>query len=141
MELISAQYSHRGRLVKTPWSPQVRILEVLFSVRVSCRVFHGVRAETEDMNWDWPDVENLLWVFDGGNGLQLSQVFQHHPHVVDRMINGKIEAIVGDYQSSSGNVYFGVKWEGYDCPTWELEEEILIHDRMYLIPTSESTCI
>lgn len=127
MEIITPQYHHQGRAVQAAWSPQVIIIEVILSVSVSQWIFHGVRAETCDQHWDWLDVESLLWVFDDGTGLKLWQDFPHRP----RMVNGEaafgVESIVGHYQSASGNAYVGVKWWGYDCPTWELEDEMPLH--------------
>lgn len=87
-------------------------------------VFHGVRTETTDERWDWPDVESLLWVFDDGIGLRLWQDFQYQPRVADGGAAFAVETILGDYESLSGNVYLGVKWRGYDCLTWELEEDM-----------------
>jgi hypothetical protein len=127
MEIIAPQYYHRGRNIQTAWSPQVTILEVLLSVKVSHWVFHGVRAETLEPLWDWPDMESLLWVFDDGTGFKLWQDFQHRPRIVNGEAAFGVESVVGHYQSETGNVYLGVKWWGYDCPTWELEDDMPLH--------------
>lgn len=127
MEILPAQSMYRGRRVETAWSLHVSVLEVLFSVQVCGWVFHGVRTETSDEQWDWPDIDSLLWVFDDGTGLRLWQDFQHQPRVADDGASFEVEAILGDYRSPSGNVYLGVKWRGYDCPTWELEEDMEHH--------------
>lgn len=127
MEILTTEFFHRGRRVETTWSLHVTVVEVLISVQVSRCVFHGVRTETTDPQWDWPDVESLLWVFDDGTGLRLWQDFQQQPRVADGRAAFPVETILGNYQSPSGNVYLSVKWRGYDCPTWELEEDMEHH--------------
>lgn len=125
MELHTPDHSYRGQLVHTPWSIKVAIVEVLISVKIATRTFHGVRAvNTDRESWDWLDVENLLWVYDTGCGLHLWQQIKQRPFVFDESRKYKIEGIVGEYQSAAGNAYVGVKWRGYECPTWELEDDL-----------------
>lgn len=124
MEVIMTEYAHRGRYVRTAWSSQVNIVEVLLSVRVSHWVFHGVRAETTDTLLDWPTVESLLWVFEDGGDFKVYQDIQYFPpQVDDGDLDRQIEAILGHYQLA-GDTYIAVKWQGHYCPTWELEEDI-----------------
>ena len=124
MEVLAPQRRHRGRHVRTTWSPEVVILEVLLTIRVSSHIFHGVRAETVDQLWDWVDVESLLWVLDTGTELTLWRDFEARPRISNMDSTHRIEAILGMHESAGSNVYLGVKWRDYGCPTWELEDEI-----------------
>ncbi|KAI9155793.1 hypothetical protein HJFPF1_08382 [Paramyrothecium foliicola] len=125
METIIAQYHYRGSVIETPWSSQIIVVEVLFTVRTSKWTFHGIRAvNAERRAWDWPELENLLWVFDDGHGLRLWEEFHQRPHTSDGRSTHEIESIIGYYQSATGNIYTGVKWHDYDCPTWEFDDEI-----------------
>jgi hypothetical protein len=125
METIMAQYHYRGSVIETPWSSHVVVVEVLFTVKTSRWIFHGVRAvNAERQNWDWPDPENLLWLVENGHGLGLWEECRQRPHISDGQGTDEIESIIGHYQSATGNIYAGVKWQGYECPTWELDDKI-----------------
>ncbi|KAJ3497419.1 hypothetical protein NLG97_g1924 [Lecanicillium saksenae] len=119
-----------GRFIKTPWSDQVVVLDVLYSVKASQSVFHGVRAMNTDLRWDWPDVVHFLWVLeqDNDDDLKLAPEWQQPPRIINGELPCDIEFVIGDYQSAAGNTYLAVKWRGYDCPTWELEEDVTTWD-------------
>ena len=70
------------------------------------------------------DVESLLWVLDTGTELTLWRDFEARPRISNMDSTHRIEAIFGMHQSAGSNVYLGVKWRDYGCPTWELEDEI-----------------
>ena len=40
-------------------------------------------------------------------------------------VQSRRKSLIGYYRSVSGNVFVGVKWRGYECPTWELEDDLL----------------
>jgi hypothetical protein len=105
-----AQYHYRGSVIETPWSSRIIVVEVLFTVRTSKWTFHGIRAvNAERCAWDWPELENLLWVFDDGHGLRLWEECRQRPHTSDGQSTHEIESIIGYYQSATGNIYTGVK--------------------------------
>ncbi|KAI9146679.1 hypothetical protein HJFPF1_13584 [Paramyrothecium foliicola] len=125
METIMAQYHYRGSVIETPWSSHIVVVDVLFTIKTSKWTFHGVRAaNTKRRAWDWPELEHLLWVFDDGRGLRLWEDCHQRPYTSDGQSTHEIESIIGYYQSATGNIYTGVKWRDYDCPTWEFDEEI-----------------
>lgn len=132
VQVIAAQHCYRGRPVHTPWSSTVTITEVLYSVAISRWIFHGVRAVNVDSHVrDWPDVETLLWVFDDGCQLKPWQETRQRPRFTEEESSYEVETSIGSYRSISGNVYVGVKWRGYESPTWELEDDLLQHSGLY----------
>lgn len=118
---------YKGCPVHTLWSPSVTVIEVLLSVKVSQQIYHGVRARYVDEHaWDLPCEESLLWVFDDGHGLRLCQeMYQQGPRIVDDRLQIDIQAVIGTYQTMTGNVFLGIKWQNCDYPTWELEDDVI----------------
>lgn len=128
--IASPPYS--GRFIKTPWSDHVVVLDVLYSVKVAESVFHGVRAVNTDLQWDWPDIIHFLWVLepDNDDDLKLAPEWDQPPRMMDHELPCGIELVIGDYQSTAGNTYLAVKWRDYDCPTWELEDDVIAWECM-----------
>lgn len=125
IRVIAPEHAYRGRQVYTPWSSAVTVMEVLYSVQVDRWIFHGVKVVNKDqLLWDLPEVDNLLWVFDDGRQLKTWQGISQRPRFDDES-EYEIEASIGYHRSVSGNVFVGVKWRGYECPTWELENDLL----------------
>jgi hypothetical protein len=120
MRLNSSQ-AYRGSIIRTAWSSKVAILEVLFSFGTSYRTFLGVRAETLDRK---SDHDELLWVCKDSQGFQLWQECRQRPYIIDGESDYEIEQILGHYESQSGDIHYAVKWIDYECPTWELEDDL-----------------
>lgn len=125
MELLSPKRCYRGCIVPTPWSQRVIVVDVIYSVKIHDLNFHGIRVKNTDMNWDWPNVENLLWVAEDGTGLQLWTELKQSPIIVNGQVKNEVQCFIGEYQSLSGNIYIGVKWREHDCPSWVLEEDLM----------------
>ncbi|KAM3547321.1 hypothetical protein ARSEF4850_010094 [Beauveria asiatica] len=119
--------SYSGRYIKTPWSDQVVILDVLYSLKVSRSIFHGIRAINTDLQWDWPEIVNLLWIVEreDDDDLKLAPEWEQPSRSVDTELPRDIELVIGDHQSAAGNTYLAVKWRNFDCPTWELEKDVM----------------
>ncbi|KAJ2973937.1 hypothetical protein NQ176_g6321 [Zarea fungicola] len=115
------------RSIQTPWSDQVVVMDVLYSLKGSRTVFHGVRAVNTNLQWDWPDIVSLLWVVeqDDDGGLKLAPEWEQPPRISVNKLSCDIELVLGDYQSAAGNTYLAVKWRDHDCPTWEREEDVM----------------
>ena len=105
-------------------------MDVLYSFKVSRSVFHGVRAINTDLQWDWPDLVNLLWIVeqDNNDDLKLAPEWEQPSRSVDNEFPREIELVIGEHQTAAGNTYLAVKWQGYDCPTWELEEDVMARE-------------
>ncbi|KAJ2978966.1 hypothetical protein NQ176_g3528 [Zarea fungicola] len=118
---------YSGKFIKTPWSDQVVVVEVLYSVKVSQFIFHSVRAVNKDFQWDWPDITSLLWVIerDDDGTLKLAPEWVQPPRISGNEPSCDIELVLGDYQPAAGNTYMAVKWRDHDCPTWELKEDLM----------------
>ncbi|KAJ2979271.1 hypothetical protein NQ176_g3357 [Zarea fungicola] len=116
-----------GRSIQTPWSDQVVVMDVLYSLKGSRTVFHGVRAVNTNLQWDWPDIVSLLWVVeqDDDTTLRLAPEWEQPPRISVDKLSCDIELVLGDYQSAAGNTYLAVKWRDHDCPTWEREEDVM----------------
>lgn len=129
MEILGPDRRRQGCSIQAGPSSTATVLEVLLSVRVTHRVFHGVRTERPDpaLHRAGAEAEGLLWVFDDGEGLELRQDSPRGPRIVAGEVVFGVESIAGHYHSADDNVYIGVKWWGYDCPTWELEAEVPQH--------------
>ncbi|PTB40389.1 hypothetical protein M441DRAFT_70200 [Trichoderma asperellum CBS 433.97] len=127
MEIVTPVDSYRGRQVDPLWSPSVTVIEVLLSVKISQKTYHGIRAKyVDELLWDLPGGESLLWVFDDGYVLRLCQeMYQQGPRIMNDSLQFDIEAIIGSYQNDTGNVFLGIKWRGCDHPTWELEDDLV----------------
>lgn len=121
MEVLPAHRHHCGTILETPWSQAVRVSEVLYSVKINTHIFHGIKAINLDMAWDWSTIENLLWVLEDEGGLELWR-----GSVPQSAINRNYspEYVIGDYQSITGNVFWGIKWLGFECPVWVLEDDL-----------------
>jgi hypothetical protein len=118
---LNANQAYQGSFVQTAWSSKVAILEVLYSFRTSHQTIFGVRAETLDQK---SDHHGLLWVRKDSRGFQLWQECRQRPYIIDGESDYEIEEILGHYETESGTVYYAVKWIDYECPTWELEDDL-----------------
>ncbi|KAH6881185.1 hypothetical protein B0T10DRAFT_411212 [Thelonectria olida] len=124
MELVAPQSWLRGAPVRTTWSSDVVVKQVLVTLRSAKRMFHGIIASNLDSGpWDWPRSDCPIWVVDGGNGLSVWQECRQRPRLGDEGSELKAREVVGHYESRSGSVYLAVRWEGYEGPTWELESQ------------------
>lgn len=119
---VRLQSMEVGKVVKTPWSNQVVVLEVVCDVTVNQNQFLGVITETRDI-FGWPISQNLLWLYKQGDSLLLWQDFSQRPRAIDRRYD-EIRRICGFCQLQSGVVYYAIEWPDYGCPTWELEEHV-----------------
>ncbi|KAH8659437.1 hypothetical protein BGZ61DRAFT_433541 [Ilyonectria robusta] len=125
MEAPTPQYWYRECPVQTAWSSDVIVVEVLMTFTTPNWTFHGIRAANYDWEqWDWPRSDGLLWVVDDGQRLRLWQDFRQCPNVMQCDSECSVEAVIGYYQSDTGNNYVAVKWQDYECPTWELESDL-----------------
>lgn len=124
MQVLYPESHHHGSYVRTAWSTQVVVTEIIRSVNISGRTFYGVKVETRDsLGLDWPDPKGLLWVFDDGHGFRIWEEFQHRPLSTQVEPSPIIENIIG-YHEMDGIMYFGIKWMEYGSPTWELESDL-----------------
>ncbi|KAM3518601.1 hypothetical protein MY4038_010057 [Beauveria bassiana] len=82
------------------------------------------------MQWDWPEIVSLPWIVEQENGddLKLAPEWERPSRGIDNRLPRDVELVIGDHQSAAGNTYLAVKWWGYDCPTWELEEDVMARD-------------
>lgn len=105
-------------------------MDVLYSLKVSRSVFHGVRAINTDLQWDWPEIVNLLWIVEQENDddLKLAPEWKQPSRSIDNELPRDIELVIGEHQSAAGNTYLAVKWRNHDCPTWELEEDVIARE-------------
>lgn len=123
MRVLTPQRQHRGAIIETQWSADVQVTDVLYSVEIDDHVFHGVKSVNLDINWDWHHIENLLWITEE-EGV-LSPWRGPIPSHVAYGSKYNTEYVVGDYVSTVGNVYWAIKWSGFDCPTWVLEDDLV----------------
>lgn len=107
--------------VRTAWSSKVAILEVLYTYRTLYQTFLGVRTETLDPT---SDQNGLLWVCKDTQGYQVWQECHQRPYIIEGESDYDVKEILGHYESPNGSVYYAVKWIGYECPTWELEDDL-----------------
>ncbi|KAF4964718.1 hypothetical protein FSARC_7379 [Fusarium sarcochroum] len=115
----------QNRTVKTAWSPDIVVTDVLLTFQTGSQVFYGVKTiNTERSCWVWPDTDGLLWVIDGGDQLRTWQEDRQGPYIPYGRPAYEIEHVIGYYHSETGNTYAGIKWKGYTCPTWEAEAEV-----------------
>ncbi|KAK1656939.1 hypothetical protein BDP55DRAFT_738597 [Colletotrichum godetiae] len=59
------------------------------------------------------------------------------PHMIDGHSSYVPESIAGHHEAGNGAVLYGVKWIGYECPTWELESDLYMHG--YLLAAYHDT--
>ncbi|KAH6874173.1 hypothetical protein B0T10DRAFT_588005 [Thelonectria olida] len=84
MELVAPQSWLRGAPVRTTWSSDVVVKQVLVTLRSAKRMFHGIIASNLDSGpWDWPRSDCPMWVVDGGNGLSVWQECRQRPRLGD----------------------------------------------------------
>ena len=122
---LRAESAYRGSFVRTAWSSNVVILQVLYSLRTPNQIFHGVKVDTLDQEVGAStDGNGLLWVAEDSQGLRVWQECRQRPFILDGEIEYEIEEIVGHYEAQTGSVYYAVKWSDYECPTWELEDNL-----------------
>lgn len=115
----------RGSQVDTLWSSNVVVERVLCIFQTATVVFYGVEVENQDFNLrDYPRKTELLWVFADGNKINVWMESRQRPQIVGGELQEKVEHIVGHFQDESGEIYYAVKWAGYECPTWELESDL-----------------
>lgn len=135
MRIITDQAYH-GSFVRAAWSSKVAILEVLYSLKTSNQIFLGVRGETLDPQ---SDHHGLLWVSKDSQGFQVWQECRQRPFIMEGESEYEIEEILGHYETQTGAVYYAVKWFDYECPTWELEDDLwssrLITDYCLQLPS------
>ncbi|CAM1503404.1 Fc.00g081800.m01.CDS01 [Cosmosporella sp. VM-42] len=135
MESETPQHWLRNCTVHTAWSAQVIVEEVLLALKTDDRTFYGVRTTNRDHRpWIWPrpHLDGLLWVVEDGLRLWVWQECRQAPWIGCGEGADGVEQIVGQHrQPDTGLTYVGVKWKGYECPTWELESEV---DQLLLSP-------
>ncbi|OHE90472.1 hypothetical protein CORC01_14238 [Colletotrichum orchidophilum] len=127
-----------GTLVKGDWSPCITVRRVICTLQSGDRVFFGVLAENQESQlWSWPESDLLLWVFDDGQCVRVWQECAQRPHIVEGQSSHVLESIAGHHEATNGTVLYGVKWAGYECPTWELESDLWMHG--YLLAAYHDT--
>jgi hypothetical protein len=126
----------RSSFVRTAWSSNVTILQVLYTYRTSTHTFLGVRTETLQQK---SDHHSLLWVVKDGQGFRVWQECRQRPFIINGESEFEIQGIIGHYETQTGAVYYAVKWIHYECPTWELEDDLwncqLITDYCLYLPS------
>ncbi|KAH8655519.1 hypothetical protein BX600DRAFT_385289 [Xylariales sp. PMI_506] len=126
MKPIQPVLAYCGASVQTVWSSHVIIVQVLYSLKARNETFHGVKVETLNYESGHPlYYDGLLWVVEDGGNLRIWQECRQSPWITDGEVEGEIEEIIGHYESDTGSVYYAIKWMDYECPTWELEEDVL----------------
>lgn len=116
---------YRGDSIKARWSSHIIITGILLTLRTARWTFYGVITENRDpYPWDWPDLDGLLWVFHNGEHVKAWEEAHQRPRVSDGELEGILEDILGFWETAKGSVYCAVKWVGYECPTWELEQDL-----------------
>ncbi|KAK4206201.1 hypothetical protein QBC37DRAFT_301271 [Rhypophila decipiens] len=123
MMQLQPDWARRGSLVQTAWSSNVVILQVLYTVTTLDRKFHGVIVENPVQARGASATDDLLWVFDDSCGLRVWQECRQRPFITEGEY-GEIEQVFGHYENPTGSVYYAVKWTDYECPTWELEDDL-----------------
>ncbi len=115
---------YTGSPVRTPWSSQVFVEEILCSADMQNRTFYGVILRNREcFGAEWLASKTLHWVFDDGNGLRLWEQAEQRPLFLQDDAFPSLEDILCFLQWK-GRVYLAVKWREYGCPTWELEETL-----------------
>ncbi|KAK2038267.1 hypothetical protein LY76DRAFT_515722 [Colletotrichum caudatum] len=120
-----------GTSVKGDWSSHIVVRRVVCTMQSGKRMFFGVLAQNQEPQlWNWPDSDMLLWVFDDGQRVKVWQEGAQRPHIVEGQCGYVLDSVVGHYEATNGAVYYGVKWAGYECPTWELESDLWMHGHL-----------
>ncbi|KAK3933652.1 hypothetical protein QBC46DRAFT_368648 [Diplogelasinospora grovesii] len=113
MQRLTPKVAYLGSPVRTGWSSHVVVMQVLYTLWKPELIFHGIRVENLDGDLrNWPYTEGLLWEC------------RQRPRIINGEADFEIEEIVGHYQAQSGLVYYAIKWVEYECPTWELEDDL-----------------
>lgn len=124
MMQLQPDWAHRGSFVQTAWSSSVVILQVLYTIKTPDRIFHGAIVENLDQASGTSATDNLLWVVDDSYGLRMWQECRQRPFITQGEYGYEIEEVFGHYETQTGSVYYAVKWVDYECPTWELEDDL-----------------
>lgn len=91
---------------------------------VNGQEFCGVAAKNIDPRcFDWPKTECLLWILNGGDYIKPWEDFQQQPHIGHADLPLRLERVLAHHELN-GEIYFGVKWEGYTVPAWETERDL-----------------
>ncbi len=114
----------QGSALCVPWSSQTIVTNILCSIIIENQEFHGVSAKNVDPRcMDWPRTECLLWVTSDGDCATRWENIPRQPFYGNVDTPLRIESIFMHYELN-GELYFGVKWEGYAFPTWEAENDL-----------------
>ncbi|KAI5465168.1 hypothetical protein BGZ63DRAFT_351236 [Mariannaea sp. PMI_226] len=128
MEVTTHRYWLRGARVQTTWSAHVIVKQVLITVKDPQWTFHGVRVSNLDLSlWDRPPSDCLLWVVEDTQGLRAWQECRQRPYLSEKGLEQEakdIKEVFGYHECEDGKLYFAVRWEGYECPTWEPEPRL-----------------
>ncbi|KAH7303147.1 hypothetical protein B0I35DRAFT_365538 [Stachybotrys elegans] len=124
MAHLGSDGSHKQLFTQAPWSPKVPILQVICSIKTASRTFHGVQVEALDQE---SNHHSLVWVFEDIRGFRVWQECCQRPFIIDGESVNEIKEIVGHHEDQTGCVYYAVKWTDYECPTWELEDDLGNH--------------
>lgn len=113
----------RGDVIQCPWSSTAFIVDVLYSLQAPVGVFHGVLVQAQDIcGWPLGSVRPL-WVLGNGSKLGIWYDIRQWPQAPE-LLESNIKRVIGHYEADNGDVYYAIQWEGYICPTWELEETL-----------------
>ena len=114
----------KGSGIQSNWSLDLIVARVLYTLQTPKAVFHGVLAENQD-RWlvGGPD-ESLLWVYERDGSVAVWQEDQQRPAIREGKSDHNMDAVIGHYDTRSGFLYYSVKWIGYECPTWESEQDL-----------------
>ncbi|KAK8013724.1 hypothetical protein PG991_009317 [Apiospora marii] len=114
----------KGSGIRSHWSLDLIVARVLYTLQTPNAVFHGVLAHNQD-RWlvDGPD-ESLLWVCERDGSVAVWQEDQQRPTISEGRSDHDMGAVIGHYDSRSGALYYSIKWVGYECPTWESEQDL-----------------
>jgi hypothetical protein len=110
----------KGFPVQTPWSTSITVFRALTKFKTATEEFYGVLVEDTDNQNDC----KLLWILERPNGFSTWQESRHRPLIREGESEDEIDNVFGHYEDLEGQVYYAVKWKDYECPTWELEEDL-----------------
>ena len=114
----------KGLGIRTHWSLNLVVVQVLYTLQTPNAVFHGVLAENKErLLEDGPNVD-LLWVCERDGSVAVWLESQQRPAIKEGKSDHNMDAVIGHYDTRSGFLYYSVKWIGYECPTWESEQDL-----------------
>lgn len=114
----------RGSPLSVPWSSNTIVTDILCTLVIEGRTFHGISAKNVDPSClDWPRSECLLWVTPDGNCVRRWEDIPPRPCYGNLETPLQLERILAHHELN-GEMYFGIKWESYALPTWELEGDL-----------------